>query len=127
MILFSSGEPMSGGAYAIVVFSCICAIFVVNWLYRMWDDADAKKAKEQKAAQLAREQAEAERKRREAEETARKRTEAVRIRDEKLKRAMEELENDTYDRTLWAKALIMADGSQSKAKAMYLRLRIGEL
>lgn len=82
---------------------------------------------EAKARKRAIEEMKAEQRRKEAEEAARKRQEEIRLRDAKLKRAMEELENDTYDRTLWAKALIMADGSQSKAKALYLRLRIGEL
>lgn len=114
---------MSGGAYTLVVIGCIGLIVFVNYLSKAWDESEATKAKTRRAL----EEMKAEQRRKEAEEADRKRREAVRIRDEKLKRAMEELENDTYDRTLWAKALIMADGSQSKAKALYLRLRIGEL
>lgn len=98
-------------------------IIGINDLIKLFNKDDTRKAKERRAL----EEMKAEQRRKEAEEAARKRQEEIRLRDAKLKRAMEELENDTYDRTLWAKALIMADGSPSKAKALYLRLRIGEL
>jgi len=123
MLIFADGEPMSGGAYTLVVIGCIGLIFFVNYLSKAWDESEATKAKTRRALEEIR----AENERKEREEAARKRAEAVRIRDEKLKRAMDELENKTYDRTLWAKALIMADGRESKAKALYLQLRIGEL
>lgn len=114
---------MSGAAYTLVVIGCISLIFFVKYLSKQWEENEATKSKTRKALEEMR----AEQRRREAEEATRIRNEEVRIRDEKLKAAMLELENETYDRTLWAKALIMADGSPSKAKALYLRLRIGEL
>lgn len=98
-------------------------ILAVGDWYKIINKTDEKEAQRRNELESARR---AEQKRI-AEEAARRREEAARIRDEKLKAAMLELENETYDRTLWAKALIMADGSPSKAKALYLRLRIGEL
>ena len=106
-----------------VIIACIGAIFFVNALSKMWDDADERKAKERKRQEEER-RIEVQRK---ADEESRKRREVARLRDIRLKQAMEELENGTYDRVIWAKALIMADGSQSKARALYLQLRIGEL
>ena len=123
MIVCASGEPMSGAEYTLVVIGCIALIFFVNYLSKKWDENEETKAKTRKALEEMR----AEQRRKEAEEATRIRNDNARIRDGKLKAAMLELENGTYDRTLWAKALIMSDGSQSKAKALYLRLRIGEL
>lgn len=116
MIIFASG-----GEAAIIFYLVIAVVLLISF-------ARGKEIRDEaKARKKALEEMQAEQKRKEAEEAARKRREAARLRDIRLKQAMEELENGTYDRAIMAKATIMADGSQTKARALYLQLRIGEL
>ena len=123
IIVFAEADALGClfGFFCIVFCLFVAAKNIRNLFH---EDEEIAESKRRKAEREEAERIEAQRK---ADEESRKRREAARLRDIRLKQAMEELENGTYDRVIWAKALIMADGSQSKARALYLQLRIGEL
>ena len=47
--------------------------------------------------------------------------------DDFFERALDEVENDTAVKSLWAKAVVESDGLAEKTKAVYIRLRVQQL
>lgn len=109
------------GSGIVVVFIVFIGIVVFAvWKTKRFDDKLNKEISESKRHQAERIEYE----RQKQEEAERAKEEMARRRDEILAHAMKELEDGTYDRATWAKALILADGNEKKARAEYLKLRL---
>jgi hypothetical protein len=59
--------------------------------------------------------------------TLKVRSDKKNAKDQNYLKGLEEIENGTMDRKFWAKAYALSNGDESKAKALYIRMRAEEL